>query len=256
MSRSDTELVVSVVSHGHGALVQRLLSELAQHSAATVTRVILTLNIPEPDPMPPAGGWPFILQILRNPKPIGFGSNHNRALQNVQEPFICILNPDVELTGQDPFAALIHTASQPGAGCAYPVQINPQGQVQDSQRALPTPAALWRRRIRHQQEQRLDWVNGACMVLPTPVWRRMGGFDSRYFMYCEDVDLCLRLRLAGLALMRAPVSVVHVGQRASQRHWRHILWHVRSLLRLWCSSSYWAIRSNPDVTNKNTIAPP
>lgn len=240
-------LVVSVVSHGHGPLVQRLLCQLAQYSAATVARVVLTLNIPEPEPTAPAGGWPFALQVLHNHQALGFGSNHNRALQQASEPFVCILNPDVELIGQDPFASLVRTAAQAGTGCAYPVQWDAQGQVQDSERALPSPAALWRRRVLRQQEQRVDWVNGACMVLPTAVWQQLGGFDSRYFMYCEDVDLCLRVRLAGLSLVRAPATVRHAGQRASQRDWQHTWWHIRSLLRLWCSRSYRAIRCHPQV---------
>jgi len=57
-------------------------------------------------------------------------------------------------------------------------------------------------------------------------------------MYCEDVDLCLRLRLAGWALVRVPVKVVHAGQRNSRRKWRHLRWHVVSLLRLWRSPAY------------------
>ncbi len=250
-------LVVSVVSHGHGPLVQRLLWQLAQYSATTVARVLLTLNIPEPEPIAPPEGWPFVLQILHNPQPIGFGGNHNRALQQVAEPFVCILNPDVELIGpKDPFAALLDTAAQAGTGCAYPVQLNAQGQVQDSERALPSPAALWRRRVLRQQEQRVDWVNGACMVLPTPVWQQLGGFDSRYFMYCEDVDLCLRLRLAGLALLRAPVAVRDAGQRASQRHWLHTWWHIRSLLRLWGSDSYRILRRQPGTAHTATLTAP
>ena len=256
LSQFDRTLVVSVVSHGHGPLVQRLLWQLAQHSAATVARVLLTLNIPEPEPTAPPGGWPFALQVLHNHQALGFGSNHNRALQQAPEPFVCILNPDVALIGQDPFASLVWTAAQAGTGCAYPVQWDAQGQVQDSERALPSPTALWRRRVLRQQEQRVDWVNGACMVLPTPVWQQLGGFDSRYFMYCEDVDLCLRLRLAGLALVRAPVAVLHAGQRASQRHWRHTLWHVHSLLRLWCSDSYRATRRHADTVNTATITAP
>lgn len=258
MFRSNALLVVSVVSHGHGPLVQALLWQLAQHSHATVTRVVLTLNLPEPDPAPPQGGWPFALQILRNTQPAGFGSNHNQALHGATESFVCILNPDVALLGpDDPFAALVHTAAQLGTGCAYPVQLDAQGQVQDSERTLPTPTALWRRRVLRQPApaHRVDWVNGACMVLPTPVWQQLGGFDSRYFMYCEDVDLCLRLRLAGLALVRAPTRILHAGQRASQRHWRHTLWHVRSLLRLWCSRSYRATSHNPSASNTSTIAP-
>ena len=70
------------------------------------------------------------------------------------------------------------------------------------------------------------------------MWQAIGGFDEAYFMYCEDVDLCLRLRLAGLALVRAPAQVRHAGTRASHLRWSHLRWHVRSLLRLWCSPVY------------------
>lgn len=232
-------LVVSIVSHGHGPLVQRLLLQMGRMSGATVARVVLTQNLPEPSPLPPPGGWPFMLQVVRNPVPLGFGDNHNRALAGAREPFVCVLNPDVVLLeGADPFAALVRFAARPGVGCAYPEQVSPHGERQDSERECPTPMALWRRRVLHRPDSRTDWVNAACLVLPQPVWQRLGGFDEAYFMYCEDVDLCLRLRLAGLALVRAPAQVVHAGQRASHRRWAHLRWHVQSLLRLWRSPVY------------------
>ena len=244
MTFSDTSsgaLVVSVVSHGHGSAVQLLLWALAsgaQAQASGVCRVVLTLNVPEPEPVPPLGGWPFVLQIVHNSQPAGFGANHNRALSGATEPFVCVLNPDVVLANGDPFAALVQTAALPGTGCAYPVQVDVQGRVQDSERELPTPQALWRRRALGRSEGRVDWVNAACLVLPQPVWQAVGGFDESYFMYCEDVDLCLRVRLAGLALVRAPVQIEHSGQRASHRRWAHLRWHIGSLLRLWRSPVY------------------
>lgn len=231
-------LVVSVVSHGHGALVQTLLNDLASLCGATVRRVVLTQNLPEPEPVPPPQGWPFVLQCVKNGIPLGFGSNHNRALAGASEPFVCVLNPDIGLDGRDPFAQLTEAAAQPGTGCAYPVQLDAQGRLQDSERELPTPSALWRRRLLRRRETRVDWVNAACLVLPTTVWRAVGGFDEAYFMYCEDVDLCLRVRLQGWSLVRVPVQVVHAGQRASHRRWSHLRWHVRSLLRLWRSPAY------------------
>lgn len=118
----------------------------------------------------------------------------------------------------------------------YPCQsFSMAGNRQDSERALPTPQALWRRRVLGRGETRVDWVNAACLVLPRSVWHQLGGFDETYFMYCEDVDLCLRLRLLGFALALAPARVVHAGQHASHRRWRHLRWHVQSLLRLWRS---------------------
>ncbi|QEA13249.1 glycosyltransferase [Comamonas flocculans] len=237
-SPAGAALVVSVVSHGHTAAVRALLGDLARHCAHSVARVVLTLNLPdEPEPVAPDVAWPFALQLRRNTRPRGFGANHNRALADVAEPFVCVLNPDVRLAA-DPFAPLCALAAGQGVGAAYPRQLDGQGRVQDSERALPTPLALWRRRVLGRSEARVDWVNAACLVLPAAVWRRLGGFDERYHMYCEDVDLCLRLRLAGLRLVRAPVAVLHAGERASHRSAAHLAWHVRSLLRLWRSPVY------------------
>lgn len=231
-------LVVSVVSHGHQPQVQALLNDLARFSAATVSRVVITLNQPEAEPQAPAAGWPFVLQVVRNAHPLGFGANHNRALAGAAEPFVCVLNPDVRWDRCDPLESMVLAAAQPGVGCSYPAQFDGAGNRQDHERSLPTPSALLRRHMLRRRETRVDWVNAACLVLPQPVWRRLAGFDEAYFMYCEDVDLCLRLRLAGLALVRAPAQVVHAGQRASHRRWAHLRWHVQSLLRLWRSPVY------------------
>lgn len=240
-SSPSPSLVVSVVSHGHGPLAQALLHDLARLSAATVARVVLTQNLPEALPEAPSAGWPFVLQVISNQVPAGFGANHNQALANAPEPFVCVLNPDVTLPAQDPLAALVRASALPGAGCAYPVQLDGHGKVQDSERELPTPLALWRRHVLQKKEERVDWVNAACLVLPSAVWQSLGGFDERYFMYCEDVDLCLRLHQARWALVPVPVEVEHAGQRASHRRWNHLRWHVTSLLRLWRSPAYrWA----------------
>ncbi|MBF5004007.1 glycosyltransferase [Diaphorobacter caeni] len=244
-------LVVSIVSHGHGASVTDLLNDLKHFSGPSIHRVVLTLNKPLEEvslPGGPDGHWPFELEVRRNESPLGFGENHNRALSGAMEDFVCVLNPDIRLNA-DPFAALVATAAQSGVGCAYPVQVDETGRVQDSERALPTPVALWQRRVQGQSEKRLDWVNGACLVLPASVWRQVRGFDERYFMYCEDVDLSLRIRLAGWRIVRAPVQLIHAAQRASGRSLSHLAWHVASLLRLWTSSVYRRARQLPPMAS-------
>ncbi|WP_240939190.1 glycosyltransferase [Diaphorobacter sp. HDW4A] len=231
--------------------MSELLNDLKRFSACSIHRVVLTLNKPlEVVSVPggPDGDWPFELQVRRNESPLGFGENHNRALSGAMEDFVCVLNPDIRLSA-DPFAALVATAAQTGVGCAYPTQVDEAGRVQDSERALPTPVALWQRRALGQSEKRLDWVNGACLVLPASVWKQVRGFDERYFMYCEDVDLSLRIRLAGWRIVRAPVQLIHAAQRASGRSLSHLVWHVSSLLRLWTSSVYRQARQLPPMAS-------
>lgn len=235
----ERTLVISIVSHGHAAQVQKLLLQLVSSRFLVPVRVILTLNVSESAPMASPGGWPFDLQIIKNIQPVGFGKNHNQALIGAAENFVCVLNPDVEFCeGSNPFEQLIAASSYVGVGCAYPRQVDAQGRVQDSERALPTPAALWQRWFFRRPDTRVDWVNAACMVLPRSVWESVGGFDESYHMYCEDVDLCLRIQLAGYRLQKADCTVVHAGNRASHRKSNHLRWHISSLLRLWASPAY------------------
>lgn len=219
-----------------------LLKQLARFCGASVTRVVLTLNIPEPSlpPSPPEGGWPFALDVVRNAQPQGFGANHNRALAAAEEAGICILNPDVVLLSEqrDVIAVLYAAASGRDAGMAFPIQVDALGKEQDSRRELPTPSSLLQRRLLGRKQQRTDWVNAACIVLPGKVWHAVGGFDERFFLYCEDVDLCLRVQLSGWRMVASPVKIVHAGQRASSRHWTHLKWHVQSLLKLWRTPAY------------------
>ncbi|MDA8522488.1 glycosyl transferase [Acidovorax sp. NCPPB 4044] len=238
-SHTVGDLAVSVVSHGHGPLLRDMLHGMARRCRGSVTRVVLTLNVPEPLPTPPdEAGWPFVLEVRSNPVPLGFGANHNRALAGAGESYVGVVNPDIAFLDDDPFAPLCRAAAAPGVGCAYPEQVDGQGAVQDAERELPTPSALWRRRVLKRSDRRRDWVNAAFLLFPTPAWKAAGGFDERYFMYCEDVDLCLRLRLQGLSLVKVPVQVGHVGQRASRRRGAHLAWHIRSLFRLWASPVY------------------
>lgn len=63
----------------------------------------------------------------------------------------------------------------------------------------------------------VDWVNGACLMVRTDVLRTLGGLDERYFMYFEDVDLCLRLKRLGYRVTYLPeAQIVHLVGRSSE----------------------------------------
>lgn len=247
-------ITVSIVSHGHGPLVSALLDQLAalreQGARAAPRRVLLTLNQPEAalQATLQQRHWPFELVLIDNAAAVGFAINHNRAFEHDRtlgaSAAFAVLNPDVRWSG-NPFASLWDTLqAHPGAGCAYPVQLDAQGVPQDSERLLPTPWRLLRRHgggRRHEvgAARASDWVNAAFMLLRSQAFAQLGGFDEGYHMYCEDVDLCLRMQLAGWQLVRADSAVVeHAAERASRRRPRHFIWHLRSLFRLWRSSAW------------------
>ncbi len=226
-------ITVSVVSHGHNEVVQSLLRRLCETHGGWIDHCIVTHNLPASPLQAPAGGWPFRFTEVFNREPAGFGANHNRAFASCASDFFCVLNPDIDLTGPELWRALVRQAQAPGTGLAYPVLLNPDGSRQDNERETTTPAALLERHLLKRPRRRLDWVSAAFWLVPAQVYRQLGGFDENFFMYCEDVDFCLRLQLADLRLRRADVAVVHHAVRGSRRSGLHFAWHVRSLMRLW-----------------------
>lgn len=247
---AEKRVTVSIVSHHHGDVIPLLLRDLAQHASEDVLEVIVTLNVPEPALADWIEGheWPFGISIVRNVQPLGFGANHNQAFGWCKTPYFCVLNPDIRLA-DNPFPALIERLRDEAVGCVYPLQSDGYGPARDLGREIPTPMALMRRYLMPRSEIQggvKHWINGAFMLLPSKVFMEVGGFDARYYMYCEDVDLCLRLRLRGWRVEASPrAQVQHVAQRASRRQWRHLWWHLQSLWRLWRTPHYRVLTGKP-----------
>jgi N-acetylglucosaminyl-diphospho-decaprenol L-rhamnosyltransferase len=238
---SPTGLTVSVVSHGQMPLVNSLVADLILHAAPQLKRLIVTLNVPESGQIR-AEGAPFEVVVRRNEHPLGFGANHNRAFQHCETEWFAVLNPDLRLT--DDALGLLLSAREAGDGLIAPVILNADGTPADSARRVPTPVSLARRRLRrraHGPDDDFDWLAGMCLVLSSEAFRSLGGFDERYFMYCEDIDLSLKMRLAGWLLHRvAAARVVHDARRDSHRSATHLQWHVASLIRFWTSAVFWS----------------
>ncbi len=231
-------ITVSVVSHEHGDEILMLLDDMVLLAANEVVKIVVTLNVPE-DKLFNAiksRAWPFEVIVINNTTPLGFGVNHNKAFELCQTPYFCVVNPDIRIK-KNPYPELLESLSSVGAGCAYPMQRTEHGLPRDLVREIPTPLALMRRYLMptfEKSEQVKDWINGSFMLFPSGIYNQLQGFDQKFFMYCEDVDICLRLRKFGFKLMPSSNACIqHSGRHASRRHFRHLSWHVFSLMRLW-----------------------
>lgn len=235
-------VTISVVSHGQLTLIQPLLEQIDRYSRSWVDRVVLTVNVPEPD-LIVGVRWGFALERIVNPAPLGFGANHNQAFARCRSPWFLVLNPDVRFEG-DVIGAMI-AGALPHAGLLTPRVWEPGMDAPLPHRRLLTPfEILARRRAGHVAPDRPDWVAGLFMLFRSPAYQQIGGFDAqRYFMYGEDFDICARLRLGGWDIQVDEASrIIHEAQRASHRDLQHLRWHVGSLLKLWASPAFWRYR--------------
>jgi GT2 family glycosyltransferase len=228
-------IAVSIVSHGHGAMVCRLVSQLLEYPE--VSRVIVTLNIPENLSISDGER----VEVIQNEFPMGFGANHNQAFQRVTEVFFCPLNPDVSLLG-NPFPQLVAVMEGSGAGICAPRVVSSKGNIEDSVRYFPTPVGLMAKAFHLSSGQVQfdavsdvfcpDWVAGMFMLFHRKAYADLGGFDEGFFLYYEDVDICIRAWRKGMKIVVCPsVAVVHDAQRDSHRSLRHLRWHLASIVR-------------------------
>ena len=187
------------------------------------------------------------------PENTGFAAACNRGILASTEKYCVFLNPDACLSPET-IENLIHVAEQhPFIGILGPRVLDEDGvSVQPSYRSFPTTLMLffhrfsilnrifpnnpWRRRYllleRHISEPTpVDWVSGCCMLVRRHVLNILGGFDEQFFLYSEDVDLCLRARQAGWLTYYNPwTSVTHrIG--GSTRSVRPLIERHRSIWR-------------------------
>jgi len=234
------KITLSLVSHGQAALCASLLADLAALAPSSVHKLVLTLNVPEQPPSLPQ--LAFAVEIIRNVRPLGFGANHNQAFARCDSAYFAVLNPDLRLQ-RDPFPPLIERLADPGVGLVAPLVLEADGRIADFARRMVSPWEVIRRQIATSDNgagiDQPDWLAGMFLVLRSETFSTIGGFDTRYTLYCEDVDLCARLRLQGLRLeVVREVSVTHLAQRASRRSLPRMLLHGSSLLKLWSSPVY------------------
>ena len=234
-------ITVSIVSHGQLALIEPLLDQLARYSSAVVAKVLLTVNVPEPDIL--AGRtWHFPVERIVNKTPLGFGANHNQAFARCKTPWFLVLNPDIRLDS-DVLTPLMAQAA-PTSGLLTPRILEPGKSTPEQHRATITPREiLTRRKAGYVRPQVPAWIPGLFMLFRSEAYAAIKGFDERFFMYGEDFDICARIQLAGWQLQVGEDLVArHDAQRASHAKAKHLYWHVTSLLKVWLSATFWRYR--------------
>lgn len=193
------------------------------------------------------------MPVLRLTNP-GYGAAANAgvaALEPATEA-VFIVNPDVLVRPGAVSALESALAANPRIGVVGPRIDDVDGSRYPSARRFPSfvdgaghaivglfkPDNRWSRRYKMTDVGEVgaglvDWVSGAALFVRKQAFDAVGGFDPRYFMYMEDVDLCFRMHKAGWNAAYEPAaSVMHVqGVSTRQRAYRMIYIHHRSLIR-------------------------
>ncbi len=184
---------------------------------------------------------------------LGYGSGHNIAIKKSLEAnaeYHVVLNPDIYWTDEVVATLKKYMDENPACGLVMPKIIYPDGGTQYLCKLLPTPYDLIVRRFiplekfqdKHNKAYELHWsgydsimevpaLSGCFMFIRCSVLKEVGGFDDRYFMYAEDVDLCRRIGEVSKAIFYPYVSVVHEYEKGSYKNKKLLKYHIQSMIK-------------------------
>lgn len=177
--------------------------------------------------------------LIENKENVGFGKANNQAIRLAKGEFVVLINPDT-VVQEDIFVKLLEFFNQnPPAGAVTCKIINPDGTFSiDCRHSIPTPSiALWKvlglsrlfpksrmfgkynlTYLDENQTYQVPAISGSFMMIRHQVLDKVGLFDERFFMYCEDIDLCQRINASGYQIFYVPTTqIVHYKGESTKK---------------------------------------
>lgn len=176
------------------------------------------------------------VRLIVNDARSGYGYSHNKGIEAARGRFILVFNEDMVVLPGALDTMVEKLKSDPAIGVLGCRLLNPDLSLQHSCHRFQNikteffenlfPGSLFFRQSRfrtemfdwdHDSEREVDVVMGSCMLIPRAVFDRVGAFDTRFFVYSEEFDLCKRIRDAGYEVVFTPeAEIIHFGGQTSK----------------------------------------
>jgi GT2 family glycosyltransferase len=157
---------------------------------------------------------PFEARVIEVNENIGFGRAHNLGRKEARGEFLLLLNPDTKAPRESISGILSAMEADKRVGIVGSVLVDHQGRAtEESYGSKKTPFSTIKNKffkagyeIEKKSVFEVDWVSGGAMLIRKDLFDELAGFDEGYFMYFEDVDLCLRAKKNGHKVVVNPLS--------------------------------------------------
>ena len=173
---------------------------------------------------------------------IGFGSGHNLGFKNLKKDsdIHMIINPDVYF-GQDIRDFIIWMNKSKDISLSVPKVYFPDGTYQHTLRKLPTAITLFKRKFNIKSDEfkeddfdnvsDIPFAHGCFFIFKTDVFKKLLGFDERFFMYMEDVDIFIRAKTFGRTIVNPKYKIYHEYRKGSSLNKKLFSLHIKSAIK-------------------------
>ncbi|AHJ73334.1 glycosyltransferase [Kosakonia sacchari] len=245
------KVFISIVSHNHFSVIRKLssLPRLAEYYNVVIIDNVNEYGLSE---------WckKHNIKYLSNQEAKGFGENNNIIFEFCQkheglqeDDWFLVLNPDVAIE-PSVIANLIQDMNKNNQKIAA---INlfkdfERTRYDNSIRSYPRAVDFASSYIfgvnktiidksKIDKPTIVDWASGSFLMFNCNLYRQLGGFDTRYFMYCEDIDICYRAnQIHGEKVVYYPQhQAIHLAAHSNRKLFsKSFIWHVKSIIRFLC----------------------
>ncbi len=213
------------------------------------------------------------VKIIVNKDKKGFGENNNIGAKVSKGEYLAIINPDVVMQHGSIDKLCEYADNHKEVGVVAPKLLDPDGSLQYSVRGFITLNVLfWRlitkgndnkkkkvinnylcKNIDHSKTQFANWVSGASFIIRKEIFDKVSGFDTDYFLYMEDEDLCLRVWKSGYSIVYHPESkMIHAAHRSSLKPSKSSIVHIKSMIKFFKKNGL-AIKDYTKVNKEKPI---
>jgi GT2 family glycosyltransferase len=242
------KLSVCIVTYNSAEVIGSAVSSIKEHTKGIDYRIYISDNASGDNTIEKVAEIDDA-KIIQNGGNIGFGKAHNAVIPLLDSKYHAVVNPDIRLDCDVLTELCEYLDSHEDAVMVTPKVLFPNGEEQVLPKRKPTFKYLLGRRLpffkdavaeytraneTFSEPTEIDFCTGCFFVMRTEVFKKLGGFDDRFFMYFEDADITLRAKEHGKVLFIPSSHVIHCWERSSSKSLKYLMIHISSMFKfLW-----------------------
>jgi N-acetylglucosaminyl-diphospho-decaprenol L-rhamnosyltransferase len=277
--RQIAKVVIGIVTYNHRKFIAQCLDSLQGSSKFHSLKVVLVDNCSSDGSAELVRDrYPWV-DLIEQAHSTSFAANNNLAFASSPSEYFLMLNPDTVLEDGAVDTLVQFMENHRYCGACGPKLVFPNGSLQYSCRRFPTIWSTLLRRsplrallpverrgvkhlmasVHHDHEMAVDWMLGACLLVRRDAIVGAGLLDEAFPLYCEEIDLCFRLRKAGWITYYVPSTTVihhHLAKSDSSLFCRESLLHVVSMMHFMKKHYFSIDRDDERVLSVNKCPSP